>query len=158
MSSARPLPRLLIVDSDATYRDLLLRLADPLAEVDAAPDFPTAYHRISSTPPDLLITKLRLYSKLEGLQLAYAVASAGSPTRTIVYGEWADPWVTRELQRMGAFYEPQSRLQFALRSYVQARLPVLDRRDPMRVDRRMRYRGGRRSSDVPLISGWGGGL
>lgn len=157
MSSARTRLRLLIVEPDPTYRDLLQRLADPFAEVDAAGDFPTAYSRLSSAPPDLLITKLRLFTNVEGLQLAYAVASAGSRTRTIVYGDWAEPWVTRELQRLGAFYEPRSRLQFALPAYVQARLPVLDRRDPFWRDRRARYRGGRRASDVPLISGWSGG-
>ena len=156
LPSARALRRLLIVEPDPTYRDLLQRLAQPLAKVEAAGDFQTAYNRLHPAPPDLLITKLRLYSKVEGLQLAYVVASAGSPTRTIVYGESAEEWVTRELQRLGAFYESQSRLQFALPAYVQARLPVLDRRDPMRVERRMRYRGGRRASDVPLISAWGG--
>ena len=44
-----------------------------------------------------------------------------------------------------------------LPAYVQARLPVLDRRDPMRGERRTRYRGGRRAADVPLISAWGRG-
>jgi DNA-binding NtrC family response regulator len=157
LTSARALRRLLIVEPDPAYRDLLQRLAQPLAKVEAASDFQTAYSRLYPAPPDLLITKLRLYSKVEGLQLAYVVASAGSTTRTIVYGESAEEWVTRELQRLGAFYEPQSRLQFALPAYVQALLPVLDRRDPMRVERRMRYRGGRRGADVPLISAWGGG-
>jgi len=155
--SARALRRVLIVEPDAAYRDLLQRLAEPLARVEAASDFQAAYGRLSPAPPDLLITKLRLYSKVEGLQLAYVVASAGSPTRTIVYGESAEIWVNRELQRLGAFYELQSRLQFALPAYVQARLPVLDRRDPMRGERRTRYRGGRRAADVPLISAWGRG-
>jgi len=154
--SVRPLRRLLIVDPDPIYRDLLQRLARPLLRVEAAGDFQSAYSRLSPAPPDLLITKLRLQSKVEGLQLAYALASAGSPTRSIVYGDSAEEWVTRELQRLGAFYEAQSRLQFALPAYVQASLPVLDRRDPMRRERRLRYRGGRRASDVPLISAWGG--
>ena len=157
MPSVRAFRRLLIVEPDPTYRDLLQRLARPLARVEAAGDFQSAYSRLIPAPPDLLITKLRLQSKVEGLQLAYALASSGSPTRSIVYGESAEGWVTRELQRLGAFYEAQSRLQFALAAYVQAILPVLDRRDPMRVERRMRYRGGQRASDVPLISAWGGG-
>jgi DNA-binding NtrC family response regulator len=154
--SARPLRRLLIVEPDPTYRDLLQRLAQPLAKVEAAGDFRSAYSRLMPAPPDVLITKLRLQSKTEGLELASALASFGSPTRSIVYGDSAEEWVTRELQRLGAFYEAQSRLQFALAAYVQATLPVLDRRDPMRRERRMRYRGGRRASDVPLISAWGG--
>ena len=157
MPSARVLRRLLIVEPDPTYRDLLKRLAQPLAKVEATGDFQTACSRLHPTPPDLLITKLRLYSKVEGLQLAYVVASAGSPTRTIVYDESAEEWVTRELHRLGAFYESQSRLQFALPAYVQARLPVLNRRERLRGERRVKYRGGRRASDTPLISAWGGG-
>jgi len=157
LSAVRRVRRLLIVEPDPKYRDLLLRLADPIAEVDAADDFRTAYGRLSSMPPDLLITKLRLFTNVEGLQLAYAVASAGSPTRTIVYEDWAEPWGTRALERMGAFYAAQPCLQFALPAYLQARLPILDRRDPLWQDRRARYRGGRRASDVPLISTWGGG-
>ena len=156
MPSARTPRRLLIVEPDPSYRDLLRRLAQPLAQVEAASDFPTAYKHLSPAPPDLMITKLRLHSRAEGLQLAYVLASSGSPTRSIVYGESAPEWVTRELQRLGAFYEAQSRLQFALPAYVQAQLPVLDRRDPLRRERRMRYRGGRRASDVPLIYAWGG--
>jgi hypothetical protein len=108
-------------------------------------------------PPDLLIARLHLYTHVEGLQLAYTLASAGSPTRSIVYSESPEPWVTRELQRLGAFYELQSRLPFSLPAYAGARLPFLDRRDPMWRDRRGAYRGGRRASDVPFISGWAGG-
>jgi CheY-like chemotaxis protein len=158
VSSVRPLRRLLIVDPDPVYRELLQRIADPHGEVAAASDFQTAYSRLSPAPPDLLIARLRLDSNVEGLQLAYTLASARSPTRSIVYSDRAEPWVTRELQRVGAFYETQSRLQFALPAYLQARLPVLDRRDPMYLDRRTKYRGGRRASDVPLISARGGGL
>ena len=148
--------RLLIVESDAPYRDLLQRIAQPHAEVEALSDFSTAYSRLSGEPPDLLITNLRLHARLDGLQLAYVAATTGRPTRTIAYGEPAGPWVARELQGVGAFYESQLRFQFALPAYLQARLPVLDRREPMRFDRRTRYRGGRRASDVPLISVWGG--
>jgi CheY-like chemotaxis protein len=156
--SVRALRRLLIVEPDPVYRELLQRVADPHGEVAAASDFQTAYSRLSPAPPDLLIARLRLHTNVEGLQLAYTLASSRSPTRSIVYSETADPWVTRELQRLGAFYESQPRLEFALPAYLQARLPVLDRRDPMHLDRRTAYRGGRRASDVPLISPRGGGL
>ena len=121
--SVRALRRLLIVDPDPTYRDLLQRLAQPLAKVEAAGDFQSAYSRLIPAPPDLLITKLRLQSKVEGLELAYVLAGAGSPTRSIVYGESAEEWVTRELQRLGAFYEAQSRLQFALPAYRAGKPP-----------------------------------
>ena len=156
--STRSLCRVLIVESEAGYCDLLQRIATPHAEVGAARDFQAAYSRVFSARPDLVITNLRLHASFDGLHLAYVVSKTARPTRIIVYGERAEPPVTRELQRMGAFYESRSRLQFALPAYVQAELPVLDRRDPTWVDRRARYRGGRRASDVPLISGWGGGL
>ena len=156
--SIRSLYRVLIVESDAGYLDLLQRIAAPHAEVAAACDFQAAYSLVLSARPDLVITNLRLHASFDGLHLAYVVSNTPSPTRIIVYGERAEPQVTRELQRMGAFYESQARLQFALPAYLQARLPVLDRRDPIWVDRRMKYRGGRRASDVPLISAWGGGL
>ena len=156
--SARSLCRVLIVESDAGYCDLLQRIAAPHAEVAAAGDFQAAYSRVFSARPDLVITNLRLRGSFDGLHLAYVVSKTASLTRIIVYADRAEPQVTRELQRMGAFYEAQPRLQFALPAYLQAQLPLLDRREPMWADRRATYRGGRRASDVPLISGWGGGL
>ena len=155
MPSANAIRRLLIVEPDPRYRDLLQRLAAPLVHVEAAGDFTTAYSRLFPAPPDLLITKLRLYTKVEGLQLAHVVAGTGNPTRTIVYCDAVDEWVCRELRNLGAFYEIQSRFQSALPAYLLARLPLVDRRDLMHGDRRLEYRAGRRAADVPLISEWG---
>jgi hypothetical protein len=95
------------------------------------------------------VTNLRLGGTVEGLQLAYVVASAGYPTRVLVYSDRVVPWITRELHRAGAFFETQDRLAFALPSFLSAELPVLDRRNPVVPDRRSNYRGGRRASDVP---------
>ena len=99
----------------------------------------------------LLVTNLRLQANVEGLHLAYAVATAGYRTRALVYGLRAEDWITHELQRAGAFYESQSRLLFSLPSYVHASLPVLDRRSPVATDRRSGHRGGRRASDLPTV-------
>lgn len=96
-----------------------------------------------------MITNLRLRANVEGLQLAYVVASAGYATRAVVYSDYADTWVAHEIQRAGAFFETPTRVVFALPSYIYAKLPVLDRRDPEASDRRSSFRGGRRASDVP---------
>jgi hypothetical protein len=95
------------------------------------------------------VTNLRIHTNVEGLQLAYVVASAGYRTRALVYSDGPEPWVMRELQRAGAFYESRARVAFALPAYTNADLPVLDRRNPTTPDRRNRYRGGRRASDAP---------
>ena len=98
------------------------------------------------------MTNLRLDGTVEGLQLAYVIASSGYPTRVLVYSDRVVPWITRELHRAGAFFELHSRLEFALPAFINADLPVLDRRNPVIPDRRSTYRGGRRASDVPI--GW----
>jgi CheY-like chemotaxis protein len=146
--------RLLIVETDTAYRDLLQRVADAHAVVEATGDFTTAYTRLFPQPPDYVIANLSIPDS-GGLRLAYELAQHASTTRTILYDEQASPAVARELQRVGAFYETRARLRFALPAYLNAQLPILDRRDPMNVDRRVNYRGGRRASDVPLISAWG---
>lgn len=95
------------------------------------------------------MANLRLHTNVEGLHLAYVVASAGYRTRAVVYSDGAESWVIRELHRAGAFYESRSRVAFALPAYANADLPVLDRRNPAMPDRRTAYRGGRRASDAP---------
>jgi hypothetical protein len=96
-----------------------------------------------------MVTNLRLRANVEGLQLAYVVASSGYATRAIVYSEYAETWVAHEIQRAGGFFEMPNRLVFALPAYIHAKLPVLDRRNPLEADRRLAFRGGRRASDVP---------
>ena len=99
----------------------------------------------------MLVTNLRLDANVEGLQLAYVAASAGYHTRALVYSQDPEPWVIREIQRVGAFYEMRSRLIFALPAYARAKLPILDRRNPETPDRRASYRGGRRASDIATL-------
>ena len=144
----------LVVEADAVYRDTLLRAAGVLAGAEAVADFQAAYTRLCTGTLDLLVTNLRLRANVDGLQLAYVAASAGYPTRVLVYGERVEPWMIHELQRSGAFFETKARILFALPSYARAELPVLDRRNPVTPDRRRTsYRGGRRASDVPVIFG-----
>lgn len=122
------------------------------ADAEAVADFQSAYARLSTGTFELLITNLRLQANVEGLQLAYVVASGGYATRALVYGDRPAPWIIRELQRTGAFFETRVRVPFALPAYVGANLPVLDRRNPAVPDRRTGgFRGGRRASDVPMV-------
>ena len=138
----------MIVDPDAEYRDLLLRVTEAHASAEAVADFPSAYTRLTTVPPDLVVTNLRLNANVEGLQLAYVIASAGYATRTVIYSERIEPWLVSEVQRIGAFYESRDRLCSALPAYAQAcSMPLVDRRDPLAADRRSRFRGGRRSTD-----------
>ena len=142
--------QILIAEPEAAYRELLAHIAGPEAEIVLVGEFQEAYARLSSGSFDLLVTNLRLDNNVEGLHLAYVAASSRFATRAVVYSEELEPWVAHELQRAGAFYEIQSRMVFALPAYVQAELPVLDRRSPALPDRRTVYRGGRRASDVPM--------
>ena len=130
---------------------MLLRALDVYPDVEAVADFQTAIDRLNTGTIKLLVTNLDLENHAEGLHLAYAVAEAPYATRAIVYADHAEPWIIRELQRARAFYEPWSRLPFALPSYAQARLPLLDRRNPIKADRRGGFRGGRRASDRVLM-------
>lgn len=141
----------MIAEPDPAYRAEVLRVAHVHADAEGVGDFQAAYARLSTGGLDLLVTNLRLHANVEGLQLAYVMASAGYSTRALVYGDRVESWITRELQRTGAFYETRSRLPFVLPAYLHAALPVLDRRNPDMRDRRTAYRGGRRSSDVPTM-------
>jgi hypothetical protein len=120
------------------------------ADTAAVADFQSAYGRLVTNAPDLLVANLRLPATVEGLQLAYVIASGGYATRAVIYSDHVERWVVHEVQRAGAFFETQARLVFALPAYAQAKLPVLDRRNPTVQDRRSDYRGGRRASDVPI--------
>jgi hypothetical protein len=128
---------------------MLLDVAGSYADAQGVADFRAAFDRLGDDSPDLMIANLRLRANVEGLQLAYVVASSGYATRAVVYSEYAELWVAHEVQRAGGFFETPARLLFALPSYIHAKLPVLDRRDPLARDRRMTFRGGRRASDVP---------
>ena len=116
-----------------------------MADVETCTEFRAARTRLLRQPPDLLITNLRLRA-YNGLHLVHL--AAGTHTRCIVYSTYDDPVLAREVQATGAFFEHSSRLPLVLHSYVNAALPQRDRRDLTSLDRRLAFRGGRRSSDV----------
>jgi DNA-binding NtrC family response regulator len=138
---------LLIVEPDSTFRVLLERTVHWQAEVESVADFPTARARLFPTPPDLVVTNLRL-GAFNGLHLAYLLAGMDWPSRAVVYSEYLDVSLVREARRAGAFWELQRRLPYALVAYLDANLPARDRRDPLTPDRRSTFRDGRRASDI----------
>ena len=141
--------RLLLVETDPVFRQLLERIAEPIADVESASDFASARARILRGEVDLVIANLRLTTH-NGLHLVYLVSAASLPTRGLLYGQITELFLAREAQRAGAFFELAARVPYCLSAYVRASLPVLDRREPAQLDRRTRYRGGRRGADVPL--------
>lgn len=144
--------RILLAETEAGFRRLLEQVAGPISDVVAAPDFQSARAHMLDGSFDLLLTNVRLRAH-NGLHLIYLLRAAALPTRTLVYSDPIDPFLAREAQRAGAFYEPMLRLPYSLPAYLPAQLPPFDRRDPTVCDRRAAYRGGRRRSDVPLSSG-----
>jgi hypothetical protein len=70
----------------------------------------------------------------------------------LVYGETMDLALAREAQRLGAFYEPRTRIHQTLAGYLTRQLPPADRRNAAQGDRRAIFRGGRRSTESRLIA------
>lgn len=126
-----------------------------LVRVTARREFQQASRLLTTEPPDLLVTNVRL-GAYNGVHLALLADPA--LTRVIVYTDEHDAGLARDAQAAGAFYERLPRLAAALPSYVQARLPERDLRDPNVVDRRRLFRRGRRAADVPavfeMLTGW----
>jgi len=70
----------------------------------------------------------------------------------VEYCESLDVSLAHEARRAGAFWEFQRHLPYALPAYLDADLPPLDRRNPLKADRRAIYRGGRHASDIPRLT------
>jgi hypothetical protein len=134
---------ILLVDPHLTSSGEAHNVLRLLADVHVCREFSAARDRLLNRPPDLLVTNVRL-QEYNGLHLVHL---AKPHTRCIVYSPHEDLVLAREVQAAGAFYERAMRLSRALPGYVQAELPVHDRRDIGLLDRRRFPRGGRRSSD-----------
>jgi DNA-binding NtrC family response regulator len=146
---------ILLVDTD---RKWLEALRDGLAhvgigQVELCTDFQCARRRLLASPPDVLVTNLRL-GAYNGLHRVMLTNSAEKPMRCVTFGTQSNPTdvsLARDAQKAGAFFEPSYRLPHALPAYLRAALPSRDRRDPAREDRRFEFRGGRRVSDTVEI-------
>jgi DNA-binding NtrC family response regulator len=139
---------LLVVEPDATLGQRLQSRCERIARATLCRDFLSARSQLLAAAPDLLVTNLRL-EEYNGLHLVL-LASADPVTRSIVHTDRPDPYLIREAQAIGAFFERTERLTHSLISYLQLPLPQKDRRDADRFDRRTAFRGGRRAADVAL--------
>jgi DNA-binding NtrC family response regulator len=146
--------RVLVVDLVPEMRAQLKWALGSDAHVTTARSFTDGRTRLVSRSWDLLVTNLRL-GAYNGLHLVYLGAMAHPLMRSIVYSSLDDATAAGEIRAAGAFFERSDRIARALPAYLQAILPEEDRRDLVRVDRRQRRRGGRRSTGVrrlPLAS------
>lgn len=143
---SRMMHRVLLVDPQHLHLTQLVRALRDVAVVKQVDNFLAGRAAIlDETPPDLLITNLRL-GPYNGIHL---VLLAGmSHTRCIVYAKQHDLVLARQIQTAGAFYVPLEQLPFALPTFLTLQVPQGDRRDPAVRDRRKTFRGGRRRTDV----------
>jgi len=141
----------LLVGSSTDATQHLRRTGQAIADIEAAQEFIAARRLLLQHPPDLLATNLRL-GAYNGLHLVYLAQTTAPRSRSLVFSSYLDLPLVEEAQAIGAFFEPEHRLQYALPSYLATELPSRDRRSPLGVDRRKAFRGGRRSADVALAT------
>jgi hypothetical protein len=139
---------LLVVEPDAVLGQRVRARCEGIARVTLCRDFLSARSQLLASPPDLLVTDLRL-EEYNGLHLVL-LASTEGVTRSIVHSDRPDPYLVREAQNIGAFFERTERLLHAIVGYLDVPLPQRDRRNADRYDRRTAFRGGRRAADVAL--------
>jgi hypothetical protein len=141
---ARDVKDILLVDPDVDYLRAAQNALRFMADVEVSSKFAAARARLlSSRPPDLLVTNLRLQA-YNGLHLVHM---ADEPTRCVVYSNYDDLVLAREVQAAGAFYERSPQPSRTLAAYVRASLPPRDRRNLTALQRRQSPRGGRRCTD-----------
>jgi hypothetical protein len=139
---------LLVVEPDAILGQRVLARCERIARATLCRDFLSARSQLLASTPDLLVTNLRL-EEYNGLHLVL-LATAEGVTRSLVHTDRPDPYLVREAQAIGAFFERTERLLHAVVGYLQVDLPQRDRRNSDRYDRRTAFRGGRRAADITL--------
>jgi hypothetical protein len=141
----------LFADPDRTFGWKLRVLAQKfgiVAEVCATAE--EAKRMLVASSPQLFFTNVRL-GQVRGGDLVHLAKMANPRTRAILYGAPTDLQLARQGQKVGAFFEPVAFLRYSLPHYFSPTLPPRDRRDPARLNRRKRFRGGRRASDLEIL-------
>ena len=105
---------------------------------------------IVTSSPMLFFSSMRL-GGVRGPDLVHLARMANPRTRAVLYGNTADVILARQAQEAGAFFEPTVFVPYALTQYFSPTLPERDRRDAGRPERRKRFRGGRRATDVERL-------
>jgi DNA-binding NtrC family response regulator len=152
LSASTVFSHVLLVEPDVVFGSLLQQAISDVADIWCVSDFAAARSVLQQSPVGLLVTNLRL-GAFNGLHLVYLAAFVPRETRAIVYTEWLDTGLGRDVQRAGAFYETKPCLPYTLASYVGTVLPPKDGRNLAVHDRRQTFRGGRRSADRPVFHG-----
>jgi DNA-binding NtrC family response regulator len=154
----------LIVEPYESFASQLVVIArDAGWEPKTSDSFEIARRRLEEEPPDLLVTNVRL-GLFNGIQLCYLVKRGDPHTPVIVYASDKDLALSADAQQACGFFERQPFLPHSLPAFLAAadqtltdrgcpagRLPDQDRRNPLVVDRRAAFRGGRRATDLAVL-------
>src|SRR5262245_33865540 len=141
----------LFADPDRTFCWRLKTLAQNsgiVAEVCTSSE--EARRALVHSAPMLFFSNMNL-GGVRGPELVHLARLANPRTRAVLYGTTADLLLARQAQQVGAFFEPTTFVPYALKQYFSPNLPTQDRRDAARIDRRQRFRGGRRVTDVERL-------
>src|SRR5687767_6394275 len=103
----------LLVEPDDQMAARLTASLEGVDEVRRCAGFNEAREQLRLTPPDLLVSNLRL-REYNGLQLVYLEVGASTSTRAIIYTTSLDPALARDVQRAGAFYDTADCLEVSL--------------------------------------------
>jgi DNA-binding NarL/FixJ family response regulator len=114
-------------------------------------DFAAARRHLRDDALGVLVTNLRL-GAFNGIHLAYLTRIAHPDARILVYAREHDRMLAAETQAAGAFYARQEYVAFSLPAFLRASLPERDRRNVDGLDRRTTFRGGRRTTDIPVVN------
>src|ERR1043165_9025161 len=120
--------RLLVVEPDASVGQSLRATVERIAKTIICNDFLSARSQLLSAAPEILVTNLRL-GEYNGLHLVLLATSDQAGTRSIVHSNRPDPYLIREAQALGAFFERTERLRYSLAGYIRFALPPHDRRE-----------------------------
>jgi DNA-binding response OmpR family regulator len=97
-------PSLLLVDDDVALLEALSRfLTESGYGVIACSSFEEAKREMSASPPDIVVTDVRL-GAFNGLQLALLARDINPDVRIVVFSGFDDPVLKEEARRLGATY------------------------------------------------------
>jgi len=136
----------LLVEPDDDVARRLMASLDRVHTVRRCSTFPEARQHLQPSPPDLLVSNLRL-REYNGLHLVYLAGIGNTTTRAVVYTITLDVVLARDVQHAGAFYDTADCLEVSLRAYLGTPLPPNDRRDPQHR-LRLEKPAGRRLTDL----------
>lgn len=134
-------PRILLVDGDRETLETLGRwLASERYHVFTAPDIAAAHHVLEHTPPDLLITDVRL----DGYNGLHLIAMARTPIPAIVMTGVDDAGIEADARRLGAEFLVKPVAHHVLRAAIRSKLAAPPATPP--------FVPARRAPRIPLSS------